>query len=144
MILNFDTRDRQLKIIKVCFEKQWDVFFDKLFDYLTNPCYATESAFFYQLIYETSTQGDWTPIYMFDTGAMPEKTVIRKLSDSSGPKMGFNDMLVLRIQTEFATYYTKFWEEDRKNKEKMFKAYIKNGYELGKIDDYIGEFEKIK
>ncbi len=143
MILNFDTRDRQLKIIEVCFEKQWDVFFGKLFNYLINPCYGTESAFFYQLVYETSMQGNWAAIYMVDS-VSSNGNEIKMLYDIQSPRTGFSDVLILRIKTEYATYYTKFWEEDRKNKEKMFKAYIKDGYELGKIDDYIGEFEKIK
>lgn len=141
MIINFDTCDRQLKIVKFCFEKKWDVFFNKLFDYLVNPSYETEAAFLYQLVYEASMQ-DMSMMYMYDS--KNEKEAIKKTSNSSGPKTGFNDLLVLRIRTQYSIYFTKFWEENRKQKEKMFRAYIKDNYELGRIDDYIGEFEKIK
>lgn len=140
MIINIDARDRQLQIIRVCFGK-WDEFFNKLFDYMIHPNHETESVFLYQLVYKTRMR-DMSNMYMHDS--KNEEVAIKKISDANGPKIGFNDLLVLRIRTQYSIYFTKFWEEDRKEKEKMFRAYIKDNYELGRIDDYIGEFEKIK
>jgi len=84
----------------------------------------------------------FSAIYISDS--KNEKEAIGKAANSSNPKTGFNDMLVVRIKTQYSTYFTKFWEDDVKKMTKLFKAYIKGGYELGRIDDYILEFEKIR
>jgi len=139
MILNFDTRDRYNRMIQYCFDKEiWSVFYNAIVDYILNPCYGTEYAFLSQIIFIIKG----TDIEIVSSYKKTDSETINKLSEIY--PLGFSDMYVVRIKTEFSTYYIKFEEDYLNNVEKFLIEYIKDNYELGRIDNYIGEFVKIK
>jgi len=141
MIINFDSNNRFSGMIRYCFNKPvWSIFYNALVDYMLNPCYGTENAFIRQINFIINKTG--TSTEMVSAYKETDLELINKLSEMH--PYGFSNMYVVRIKTKFSIYYIKFYEDDLNKVEKYLIEYIKNNYELGIIEDYTNEFEKIK